>query len=289
MRVRLIVNPIAGRGKGPHHAETLGKALERRGVQVETAITQTAGDGERFAAQPDIDGVVAMGGDGTVNEVINGLAREHTWMTIMPLGTANAVARELEIPREPEAMADLIAERRIRAIDTGIHNGKRFLLGAGAGYDAAVVGYVHRRRRGRLSLAHYALPAVRLALTYPFPPIKVTVDGLTLSEKAEYVIVGNSRYTGGIFPLTPEARLADGKLDVCVLRDLGFYALARLALTSHRPGFVVRPEVLYTKGTDIVLEAAAADQIPLHVDGDPCGALPAHFTVEPGSLRIIAP
>lgn len=289
MHVRIIVNPIAGAGKGLVRAEELRRELASRGATAEILVTQRKGDAQREAARPGADCVVSVGGDGSANEVANGLRGSAALMAILPLGTANVVARELRLPSKPRELAALIGQRSVRAVDAGIILGRRFLLGAGAGLDAAVIDEVHARRGAHLSLAAYVRPVARTVWHYAYPPVRVLTDGRLVCEDAVYVVVGNCRFSAAVFPVTPEARLDDGLLDVCVFRDLTISKIIRLAAASWRKGFAHRKDLYYTQARAIRLEPASDAPVPFQVDGDPADGLPASIAVEPAALRIIAP
>ena len=289
MNVRVIANPIAGGGRGKAVAEDLCRALESEGLPHELVITQKAGDARTEAGRPGADFIVAVGGDGSVNEVANGLKGTGACLAILPLGTANVVARELGIHRDPEKLARLIAENKTRVIDVAVTNGRQFMLGAGAGFDAAIVNRVHQNRGKRLGFHSYVRPVFHVLQTYAFPPIRVRIDGETVCENAHYAIVGNCRYSAGIFRFTPKARLDDGLLDVCLFRNLTMVRMARLALASWRPRFAERKDILYHTGREVTFESADGTEVPLQIDGDPAGTLPATFQAEPAALRVVAP
>ena len=294
MRVLIIANPIAGGGKGKLRAEALHRALTARMDGAELLLTAAAGDGRAAAENADADGIIVVGGDGTVNEVLNGMADDAPWLAVFPVGSANVVARTLAMPRDVEQMAALAEAGPTRRVDvgccaaSGARGEKRFLLGAGAGLDAAVVAEVHARRGKSLGLRKWVRPALTTARRYAYPPIRVTVDGAPLCDDASYVVLGNCRYSAGIIPATPEARIDDGLLDVCALRHTGILRLARIAAATFRPGFTERGDVLYAQGRDIRFEPAGAEAPPLQIDGDPAGCAPAEFSILPGALQVLA-
>jgi YegS/Rv2252/BmrU family lipid kinase len=289
MRVHIIANPVSGGGRGERLAEALRVALDHLGVAAELERTTGAGHARQAAQRTDADCVAVVGGDGTVNEVLNGLADHGVTMAILPSGTANVVARELRIPRDAAVVAQCIAERRSRPLDVGLCGERRFLLGAGAGLDAAVVREVSARRGARSSLLKWVGPSIATILRYGFPPIRATVDGAVVSESAQYAIVGNCRYSAGVFPITPKALPDDGLLDVCLLHGLTPLRLLGLLASVWRPGFVDRKDVIYLQGRDVVFEPAGEEPAPLQVDGDPAGELPAHFGILPRAVRIVTP
>ena len=289
MHVRIIANPISGGGRGPQTAAALASALGARGITAETRITTRAGDAGAWAREPGADCVVSVGGDGTLNEVANALAGAGIPIAALPLGTANVVARELRAPSGPAELAELIAGGTTRTIDAGRNGGRLFLLGAGAGLDAAIVEVVHANRGARLSFASYVWPTVRTILRYTYPPIAVEIDGETVCDDAHYVIVGNCSWSAGVFRATPNALLDDGLLDVCILRNLGVARILWLILLAQLPGFADRAAVVYRQGRTVRLASATGAPVPLQIDGDPGGHLPAEFTIDPQALTVIAP
>ncbi|MFM1922039.1 MAG: hypothetical protein RLZZ303_3673 [Candidatus Hydrogenedentota bacterium] len=292
MHLCVIANPVAGAGLGRDRAARLRRALEKQGHQVELLHTRHAGDAEQMAnerARAGFDGFIAIGGDGTANEMVNGLGSEPAPFTVLPVGTANVVAREFRIPGNPEQLARQIAQYRPIPMDLGDIGGRRFLLGAGAGLDAAIAAKVKARRGRTSSLWIWVRPSIEMILRYDYPPIRVTVDGRVISESAHYAIVGNCVYSAGLFPSTPRARTDDGLLDVCLIHDITAFKCAALALQVWSPRFIERPDVTYCQGVNITLEPAAGKAAPLQVDGDPAGEIPARFTVLPAAARILAP
>lgn len=290
MKIRIIANPIAGGGRGKRMAETLRERLTGQVDDVELVLTRQAGDNEIEAARPGADCVVAVGGDGSINEVVNGLKNTSARLAILPAGTANVVARELGIPPDPEQVAQCILENKTRSMDAGVHNGRRFLLGAGAGLDAAIVHRVSQSRGKKSGLSKWIMPSIRTCLSYDYPIFKVMVDGVTVSDDAQYAIIGNCRYSAGVFPATPDAKIDDGLLDVCIMGNLKPMKLLGL-LPSVRVGrHVQRSDVHYLQGEKVeVVVAEDSIPVPLQVDGDPCKHLPAIFTIERDAIQVITP
>ena len=270
-------------------AETLCQALQGRVETVDLILTTKAGESRAAANRPGADCVVAVGGDGSVNEVANGLGESDTLLAILPAGTANVVARELRIPSDPAALAALIAARQVRWMDVGVHGDRRFLLGAGAGLDAAVAERVARQRGKRSSLSKWVWPSIATVRTYTFPEFRVIVDGHVLTDRAQYAIVGNCRYSAGIFPATPEARIDDGLLDVCVLQNLGLLRLLGLLSSARRGTHIHRKDVVYRQGRSVELRPLSDERVPLQVDGDAASHLPAVFGVIPKAVQVVAP
>ena len=289
MNVRIIANPIAGGGRGRILADALHANLQSRVDFVELILTKQAGDNEKEAQRPGADCVVAVGGDGSVNEVVNGIRGTTAALGILPAGTANVVAAELKIPSDPMVVANLIADTQHRIMDAGIHNNRRFLLGAGAGLDAAIVKHVSERRGKRSGLTKWVFPSIKTSLSYTFPRMRVEIDGQTVSEEGQYVIIGICRYSAGVFPATPLAKIEDGLFDVCVFTKLNPLKLATIAVTAPFGRHIRRRDVVHLTGQHVRLTPAEDGEVPLQIDGDPAGLLPAEFTIEHQAVRVIAP
>lgn len=289
MRIRLIVNPIAGRGNGLYLAKRLENYLVARGVKTETVRTNQKGDALLAAAQQDVDCVVVVGGDGTVNEVANGIGGTGIPMALLPAGTANAIARELHIPKNPETLGELILRNQTRTIDAGLCGNRRFLLCGGAGPDAAVIHYVHQKRTGRLGVTGYFLPVLLVMFKYSFPSFRVILDDHEIFEDIQYAVVANCKYSAGIFPATREASVTDGLLDLVMFHNLNTLRLTGYAARSFFGSLAATKNVIYKKVKTVSLEPLEEKCVPFQVDGDPAGFLPVAIHIEPSSIRIIAP
>lgn len=292
MKVCIIANPIAGGGKGESRARELASALSARGHQPEVLLTQAAGHAETLAAErrdAGFDCLVATGGDGTLNEMVNGLGDSQIPFSVLAVGTANVVARQFRIPKQPEALADVVHRMRVEPMDLGLAQGRRFLLGAGAGLDAAITARVKALRGRTSSVWIWVRPSLETIWRYTNPCITVEVDGKLISDSAHYAIVGNCIYSAGVFPATPRACTKDGLLDVCLIHDISALKCVDLFFGVWRSSFTQRKDVRYVQGRDISFTASGAEAAFLQIDGDPAGQVPCHFGVLPRAARIVVP
>ncbi|MEK7794838.1 MAG: diacylglycerol kinase family protein [Candidatus Hydrogenedentota bacterium] len=288
MNVRIIANPIAGGGKSRLAAEELRAYLTEHVDSVELRFTERKGDAEAFAGESGADVVVSVGGDGSANEVVNGMRGTSAALAILPMGTANVVARELKLPKRAIALGELIVSGQYRWMDVGMHAGRRFLLGAGAGLDAAIVSRVMANRAKKSSLWRWVWPTISTCFTYGFPKMQVHVDGELVSDEGQYALVGNCRFSAGVFRATPRAKIDDGLLDVCILRKLNWVKLMRHALLAPTNRFLRHPDVLYFQGKRVEFLPNDSEIPLLQVDGDPAGWIPATFSIEPRAVRVVA-
>ncbi len=291
MRTRLIFNPTAG--NADTHEGDLGAAAavwRERGWQVELTPTSGPGDGCRLAreaAEAGYDLVVAAGGDGTINDVINGLAGSDTALATLPLGTMNVWARELRLPLQPRAAATAMLSWQVRPIDLGRADDRYFLLMAGIGFDAAITAGVRADEKRRLGALAYVLRGIEQALRVRGSRTRMQIDGRMINARVLMVVVGNSQLYGGLVKITHRASIDDGLLDVCVIRgDNGISALRHLIAILRRR-YSHDPEIEYYRARTV--QVSARPRLPVQVDGDAIGQTPMTFTSGPARPARPAP
>ena len=288
MDVLIIGNPIAGRGKAVGCIKQLQSALEQRGYKVGCHLTHGAGDAQARAAniESHVRRIVSVGGDGTLNEILNGLPDPTTVaLAQLPMGTANLLARELSLPRDPEAVADLVRAGRTRRVDMGLLGNRRFLSVASCGFDAMVIKYIQDHRTGRLGLTGYLWPILRTLVHYDPPRLRIRVDNQTVN--GSLVVVSNSRHYGGLFSVTDRAICDSGQLDVVVFPSACTSELMRYVIAARRRRVSQLPRVPYLTGRQVQIEAD--EPVPIEVDGDFAGTTPAHMTIQPVAVSILVP
>jgi diacylglycerol kinase (ATP) len=286
-RLLIILNPAAGWRRRQRLAPVLTR-LREHGCVVDLRETEAPGDAERFAAEVDpaaFDAVVAAGGDGTVNETINGLVRSGLPLAVIPLGTANVLAAEIGLRTDPASLARCAAFGRPRPITLGAANGRRFILMAGAGLDAHVVAGVSVPMKRRLGKGAYVLSTLHQLLVFPFPTYEVLIDNT--AQHAASVIVANGRYYGGRFVCAPGASLESDTLQVCLFQQRGRLAAIgyALALFTGRLPKLSTYRVIEARRVEI----RGRPGEPLQGDGDIIGALDVAIEVLPNALDLIYP
>jgi len=286
-RIDVIENPISGL-RSRH--DLIPEFLDRlRSLGIELSVTRTEGQGHateiaREAERRERDAVVVIGGDGTVNEALNGLNGGRTALGTFPLGTSSILARDLKVPFDPRRAAEVVRAGRRRRLDVGVVNGRRFLMVVGVGWDAHVVKTVAALREGHLGQHRYLLPVLRAAWEYGWPRLRVAVDGGPARE-AHLAFACNIRNYAAFFRIAPRADPGDGRLDfVGDGRPRNYLRWALAAFTGTLPRY---REVEYVQGREI--EVRADEPVPFQVDGDPGGTTPIRITLEPGALEVIVP
>lgn len=287
LRIKLIANPVAG-GDARARIARAQAHLAQRGCQVELCLTAARGDARKAAAAARAEGfdrVIAAGGDGTLNEVLNGLVPSSIPLAFLPLGTTNVFALEVGIPFEVEAACDIAVDGEPRPVCLGQAGEERFLLMLSAGFDAEVVYRVSSRLKRWTGKFAYAACACTTLLRHSPPPLELLrEDGLVL--RGYGVVIGNGRLYGGKFSFTPAASLEAPELDVCLLLRPGRMALlaALLRVALGRPLDPAQALQFKTSG----LEVRGAG-VHAQFDGDYLSRLPLRVEAVPGELLLVFP
>jgi diacylglycerol kinase (ATP) len=296
VRACVIFNPVA---KG-EKAERFRRQLDAIGATGTLKQTTAPGDARRLAAEAVSEGhelLIAAGGDGTLNEVLNGIGDApdgfaRACLGVLPLGTVNVFARELGIPLTVEQAWTVIRNGRETRIDLprvefladGVKQRRHFAQLAGAGLDARaieLVSWSHKKAIGPLA---YILAGLK-AMAGKLPQIKFTA-GTSLTA-GELVLVGNGRLYGGNYKLFPQADLRDGLLDVCVFPRAGWLTLARCGLPLLACGNVSAGAVQRFQAETFTLSSES--RVPFELDGELIGHLPATFSFGRDQLRVLSP
>ncbi|HEY7237182.1 MAG TPA: YegS/Rv2252/BmrU family lipid kinase [Gemmatimonadaceae bacterium] len=243
--------------------------VRAKGHVVEPHVTLEAGDATAMAAaaaRAGVDAVIAVGGDGTVNEVVNGLDGFDTPLGIIPLGTANDFATQAGIPADADHAMDVILHRKPVRIDTGTLNGRRFVNMSTGGVGAEATAETPPEVKETLGPVAYAISGVRKLAD--LEPHRATFRGRGFDFSGEFLMfaVGVTRASGGGTLVTPNASVTDGLLDVCVVESMGRADFARLALKIKRGEHLAEPGVHYAQVPSLVVDSVAA--LSVNVDGE---------------------
>jgi diacylglycerol kinase (ATP) len=283
-----IVNPVAGNGA----AARIWKRLPSYGWECHT--TESVGHARELASAAVSDGydrVVAIGGDGTVCEVANGLAHTETALAIIPVGTGNDTALNLGIPADPVAAAALADSGPARPIDLGeVRTRQRrmyFVNVAGFGFDAEVAWRVNRLPKLIGGTLPYVAGVLQTLWQYRSPDMRICLDGdeRVVDRRVFLAAVGNCASYGGGMRIAPEARPDDGIFDLCVVSHLGRLEVLRIFPKLYSGGHVGHPAVEMLRCRAITADADR--RVLCHADGELVGALPAQFVMLPGALRCV--
>ncbi len=250
-------------------------------------MTNAPGHAESLAREIDTgaDAVVVAGGDGTINEVVNGLGPLAPPLGIIPLGTANVLALELGIGRTARRIAETIVNGERRDIAIGLVNGRRFVQMVGIGADAHIVANVSKQIKKYAGKGAYVLSGAIGLFTYRFPTFELEIDGERLS--ATTVIVSNGRYYGGKNVIAPRAGLDRRSFEVCLMTRSGRFNALRYGLAVFLDRLPKLDDVRFITATDVHIVAPAGE--PMQGDGDLVATLPAEISVLPRGIPVLVP
>jgi YegS/Rv2252/BmrU family lipid kinase len=301
MQVALIVNSLAGRGVAGRSAEQVAQAFRDGGAAVETLFTRSRGDGESLAltAAQTNQLVVAVGGDGTVNEVARGVLRSQSeaQLAVVPLGSGNDFAKVLGMPRRPRAAVQSILASNSYHVDLGRvvtvnHDDRRealFINAVGVGFDALVANEAQYSKKAR-GVAGYLYLALRTLLKWTYPDIEVECHGSRFSAGPTLLATaGNGTCSGGGFYLTPGASPTDGQLDVCVIGRPTPFGLLSLVPALLRGTHLTHDAVSSKRATSVDIRSSSG--LFVHVDGEVVTNNALHIGIEviPSALLVRAP
>lgn len=294
MKTCIIFNPAARGEKARHFREHLGELATQSALKPTTAPGAGRALG-REAVREGYEVIVAAGGDGTVNEVVSGIADEpdgfaRARLAVLPLGTVNVFARELKLPLHLADAWRVVQGGRERLIDVGrVEFASRpqaprhwFVQLAGAGVDARAIELVDWRQKKQWGQLAYVFAGFR-ALRGPKPQIVVTNGRETLA--GEQVLIGNGRCYGGNFPLFPDASLSDGLLDATILVRANWSTLLRGAWNLANRRLYATSGIRRLRGE--ILQLSSPASVSLHVEAEIVGQLPATCAVQRAALRVI--
>lgn len=297
MKAALILNPVAGTAPGQRDAlrRAVGYLVEHGWLVTwrETTPERNATDLAREAVAEGVDVLIAAGGDGTINEVIQPIVGTDVRLGILPVGTANVFAMEVGIAtslpmlaQNLEHAARVLVEGATAAIDVGRANDRAFIMVAGVGFDAEVVRLVDFHTKQRLKGFAYIWQALRHLARYQGHVASITLDETTMRTRLVMATVSNTRLYAGV-PLAPKARLTDGLLDVTLFQGRHWAALLWAALKTPFHWRAGLPPIMRQQVRRVVIETTPP--LPVQVDAEVHGTTPVTIEVAPKALHVILP
>jgi len=288
--VVVVANPTAGDGKAGRLIGKVNAILEQLGVDHEIRVSGSPEELEQLAhAAGEQGGIVAvLGGDGSVNLAVNGLAGTSGTLAVLPAGTGDDFAKAIDVGKL-EAATRLLADPKTVDVDligatAGVEE-RRFINVAGAGFDSEVSDVAAGMRRRLGSRAHYAIATVKTLPRFVPARFHLDLDGSSIDVDAMLVVVGNSYAYGGGMKVLPQASIVDGALDICIVTAMSKAAFLRAFPKVYVGKHATHPNVMMLRGTDLKVEANR--RVSVFADGEKVGSLPAVFTVLPKALPVV--
>lgn len=284
----VILNPAAKGEKALAFRERIRNLCQSHETECEVRMTSGRGNARHIAEEAVKEGfstIVAAGGDGTINEVVNGIAGSDVALGLLPVGTMNVFAAELGLPNDVQKCWKIIAEGATKVVDLALANEQFFVQLAGVGLDAQVVeetSWEFKKNFGPLS---YLISASQIAARKPPRILIEGEDGV--EREGSFVLVGNGRFYGGPFVMFKDARADDGKLDIVIFKNLSHLDMIRYMQGILFGTHMDLHDVEYFQTTKATVRSD--ERVPVEVDGELAGETPVTFQIAPHRLRVLVP
>lgn len=285
-----VINPVAGKGKTLGVIPLIKESFNKDKINYDIKITKRRGQGEEIAKKAAKNGythIIAVGGDGTVYEVLNGIKGYDVSLGIIPLGTGNDFVRSIKMPNEASEAIEIIKKGKTKKIDVGKINDRFFLNVSSIGIDAEIVKETEKIKKYFSGTAAYVAGIFATLAKYRSKKVDILVDGKNYSRNVELIAIGNGKYYGGGMKINPDAEIEDGLLDICLVNKMNKLKFIALFLTVFKGKHTKIKEVEIFRGRDINI--MSNEPLVLNADGDIIGTTPANISIEKSSINVIIP
>ncbi len=285
-----IVNPIAGKGRALELIPKIKESFNKENIDYKIKVTKQKGEGEKLAREGIKEGfnhIIAVGGDGTAYEVVNGIRGEKVVLGILPAGTGNDFARMLKLPKDYNEILETIKASQKKKIDIGLINDRYFLNCSSVGIDAEIVKETEKIKKYVSGTLAYVIGVLKTLVRYRYKDVSIEIDGKRMKRDIELIAVGNGKYYGGGMKINPMADLDDGFLDICLVNKISKIKFALLFLTVFKGKHLGIKEVESLRGKEIKI--FGDKDLMLNADGDIIGTTPVEIKIEKRAIEVIVP
>jgi len=287
---KFIVNPTASRGKGIFMGKWLEKECPKRKLDFDIQYTTQPGEATDIAAESinNFKSIVAVGGDGTLQEVVNGLMESDINIGVIPVGTGNDFIRVVNIPNQPDQALNIVIEGYTRKIDVGKINNRIFHNAVGIGFDAWAV---HESLKIKKLRGHavYLYAILKTILTYKAPVMELSYNDKIITEKLLLTAIGNGTCVGGGIKMTPFAKIDDGLLDLTIIQDVNKLKMLQNLAKTYSGEHVKMPQVKVDTSKSIVIRSE--EELAVHADGElmGCNLKEVEINILTKAIRFVVP
>jgi len=287
---KFIVNPTASRGKGISMGQWLEEECPKRNLDFDIQYTTRPGIAADMAAGSvsKFETIIAVGGDGTLQEVINGLMEADVKVGIIPVGTGNDFIRVVNIPLQPGEALNNVVSGNTKLIDTGRINNRIFHNAVGIGFDAWAV-YESLKIKKLRGHAVYLYAILKTILTYKAPVMELRYNDKTITEKLLLTAIGNGTCVGGGIKMTPFAKIDDGLLDLTIIQDVNKLKMLQNLAKTYSGEHVKMPQVTVDTSKSIVIRSE--EELAVHADGEliGCNLKEVKINILPKAIKFVVP
>lgn len=292
-RARIIYNPTSGRELFKKHLPTVLEKLEVAGYETSCHATTGAGDATiaaKEAVQREFDIVIAVGGDGTLNEVVAGISQceNRPKLGLIPMGTTNDFARAVHIPRKIEEAVDIIIKGDTIPVDVGLLNNERYFINIAAGGRITELTYeVPSKMKTMLGQLAYYLKGIEMIPSIKATHMKIDIDGEVFEGKTMMFLCGLTNSVGGFEKIAPDASINDGLFTVMVLKECSIADFIKIASLALRGEHLNDSNLIYRKAS--IVKVTSEEDVHLNLDGEYGGDAPAVFQNLKRHIEVFVP
>jgi len=285
-----IINPIAGKGKGSKIIPIIKEIMQDHGCSYEIKLTEKVGDAKRFAEEAktqDFSTIVSVGGDGTLHEVVNGMAEGPQKLGVIPSGTGNDFTRSLNIPLNIRESIEILVQQKSVFIDLGKLNEKYFVNFCSVGLDALIAQEANKIKKYFSSTYAYIIGVIKALSKFKSINAELIIDDNKYKEKVMLIAVCNGSYYGGGMKIAPQAQFSDGMFDICIVRDMSKLKLLFLFPTIFKGKHIHYKEVKIYRGKSV--QISSIEHINVNADGELINNRPIKFEIIHKKIEVIVP
>lgn len=288
MHLKIIYNPAAGRGRARRHVREIEEYLRGLGARVDCEPSTDPDDLVRIAAESSrggYDRVVVCGGDGTLNLAIREFDLANGTLALIPTGSGDDFAKVMGIPRNVRRACDVVINGTVREVDVALANNIRYLGVAGLGFDSEVADFANRNVKFLRGSAVYLYAILRVLPRFTPRPVEIRTENSTRQEEIMFAAVGNTRQYGGGIRITPDAKVDDGLLDICIVHRSTRAELLKTLPKAYTGAHVKSSFVEMGRGRAFHFSSEIA--MAVYADGEPLTRTPVSFGLADGKLKVV--
>lgn len=288
-KILFIINPAAGNGNAKNVLPMIHDACEARMIEYHIKVSnrknQITDLVKEAINEEKYTDLVAVGGDGTIVESINGIIDYPIHFGLIPMGTGNDLARSLDIPSDPKGALKKILEGELTDVDLGCVNNVTFINSAGVGIDGDIIHDTTKIKNYFSGSAAYLLSTLKSIITFKPFKVHLTLDGVKLDRDAYLIAIGNGKYFGGGMKITPAANLSSGEFQICLVRKLSRLKFLRIFPKVYQGNHELAPEVEMFTCKEVLIESPDRELL-VSADGNLVSKTPAMIKIKETKLKI---
>jgi diacylglycerol kinase (ATP) len=288
VHLKIIYNPAAGRGRARRHVREIEEYLRDRGARVDCEPSTDPDDLVRIAAESSragYDRVVVCGGDGTLNLAVREFDLAKGTLALIPTGSGDDFAKVMGIPRNVRRACDVVINGTVREVDVALANNIRYLGVAGLGFDSEVADFANRNVKFLRGSAVYLYAILRVLPRFTPRPVEIRTENGTRQEEIMFAAVGNTRQYGGGIRITPDAKVDDGLLDICIVHRSTRMELLKTLPKAYTGAHCKSSFVEMGRGR--AFHFASETAMAVYADGEPLTRTPVSFGLAEGKLKVV--